>query len=99
MTEKTDNKALDVAYVARLARLELDDHEIKDFQAQLEDIVGYVRKIQELDVSGVEPTAHPVPVVNVFREDAVGSSLDREDVMNNAPLHGEDQFLVPRIVE
>ena len=99
MTEKKDNEALDVAYVARLARLELADHEIRDFQGQLEDVVGYVQKIQELDVSAVEPTAHPAPVVNVFREDVVGPSLDREDVLNNAPLHDEDQFLVPKIVE
>ena len=65
---------IDVAYVARLARLHLSDEEIRTFQPQLEQIVGYIRKISELDLTGIEPTSHAHRVENVFRRD-VGWTL------------------------
>ncbi len=90
---------IDVAYVARLARIHLDDAEKATFQRQLEDIVSYVRKVQELDVSGVEPTAHGIPVCNVFRRDEIRQGLQRAEVLSNAPSQRDDQFAVPKIIE
>jgi len=100
MEQKTsDTGKIDVAYVARLARLYLTDEETKTFQGQLDHVVGYVRKIGELDLGSVEPTSHAVAVQNVFREDAVKPGLDHEQVMDNAPAQVSGQFQVPIIVE
>ena len=90
---------IDVAYVAQLARLELDAGTCAQFQRQIEDIVAYVRQIGELDVTGIEPTSHGQPVFNVFRSDEVRPGLPLERVMANAPERLDDQFRVPRIVE
>lgn len=90
---------IDVAYVARLARLELTEEELNSFQEQLEHIVGYVRKVQELDVSSMEPMSHGIPMNNVFRADVTVDGLPNETVMANAPVKREGQFIVPKIVE
>ena len=90
---------IDVGYVAELARLELSDEERAVFQRQLEDIVGYVEKISEVDVSGVEPMMHGRTLVNAFREDVVGESLPAEAALANAPARVGDEFLLPKIVE
>ena len=86
-------------YVAHLARLALAPDEAAKLGAQLEQILGYVRKLQELDVSQVEPTAHAVPLVNVTRPDEVQPSLPREEALQNAPAQTNDLFVVPKIVE
>ena len=90
---------IDVGYVAELARLELTAEEKALFQGQLESIVGYVEKISEVDVTGVEPMMHGRPLANVFREDEVCSSLDKEQALANAPKRVGDEFLLPKIVE
>lgn len=90
---------IDVAYVAELARLELSDAEKAMFQPQLESIVGYVEKISEVDVDGVEPMMHGRELVNAFREDAVRPSLAAETALANAPERVGDEFLLPKIVE
>ena len=90
---------IDVGYVAGLARLELTDGERAMFQSQLESIVGYVEKISEVDVSGVEPMMHGRTLVNAFREDVVGDSLPTEVALSNAPARVGDEFLLPKIVE
>ncbi|OVE75901.1 asparaginyl/glutamyl-tRNA amidotransferase subunit C [bacterium E08(2017)] len=97
MTE--ENKKIDVAYVAHLARMHVTDEECERLQGQMEQIVGYVEKIGELDLEGIEPTSHTKPVNNVFREDEKGESLDAQIAMDNAPLSGNDQFTVPKIIE
>ena len=98
--DKAEKKqGVDVAYVAHLARLHLTDSEIQRFQGQLDQILNYVKELEALDVSQVEPTAHAIPVYNVFRTDATRPCLDREEVLRNAPLHNRDQFIVPKIVE
>ena len=94
----TQNR-IDVAYVANLARLELDPATAALFQRQMETIVDYVRKIGELDLTGIEPTSHGQPVYNVFREDVERPGLDRARVLANAPARLGDEFKVPRIVE
>jgi len=94
-----DKDNIDVAYVARLAHLDLSEDELRSFQTQLEGIVGYVRKVQELDVSSVEPMSHVIPMNNVFRKDDVREGLAREAVLSNAPAQRDGQFVVPRIME
>jgi aspartyl-tRNA(Asn)/glutamyl-tRNA(Gln) amidotransferase subunit C len=88
-----------VKYVAHLARLALTPEEETKFQAQLGNILGYVAKLDELDVSNVEPTAHAVPMVNVTRVDAARPSLPHDEAMRNAPAQLNGLFLVPKIVE
>ena len=88
-----------VKYVANLARIHLTDDEEQKFGAQLNHILGYIEKLRELDVSGVEPTAHAFPLVNVARADEVRPSIPHEDAMRNAPSKANGLFLVPKIVE
>ena len=90
---------IDVKYVAHLARLALTPDEEKKIGAQLGHILGYVEKLKELDVTGVEPTAHAVPMVNVTRPDETHPSLPHEEAMRNAPRQAGGLFVVPKIVE
>ena len=94
-----DKPAIDVAYVAELARLELTDEEKAVFQPQLENIVKYVEKISSVDVSDIPPTMHGRAIVNALREDEVRPSLDRETALANAPARTGDEFMLPKIVE
>ena len=89
----------DVKYVANLARIQLTAAEEKKFGAQLKNVLGYIEKLRELDVSNVEPTAHAVPLVNVTRKDEVRASLPHEEALRNAPEKANGLFLVPKIVE
>lgn len=90
---------IDVKYVAHLARLALSPQEEQKLTAQLGDILGYIEKLKEVDVTGVEPTAHAFPLVNVTRPDQVRPSLSNEDALRNAPAPANGLFLVPKIVE
>jgi aspartyl-tRNA(Asn)/glutamyl-tRNA(Gln) amidotransferase subunit C len=90
---------LDVKYVAHLARLQLTSDEEKKLGAQLDHILGYIEKLNELDVTGVEPTAHAVPMVNATRPDEIRPSLSPEDALRNAPAQANGLFIVPKIVE
>lgn len=94
-----EKNAIDVSYVAELARLELTDEEKAVFQPQLEGIVKYVEKISSVNVDGVEPTLNGCDLVNVFREDVVRPSLDREAALMNAPARRGEEFQLPKIVE
>jgi aspartyl-tRNA(Asn)/glutamyl-tRNA(Gln) amidotransferase subunit C len=88
----------EVLHVADLARLSLVPEEIEVVTRQLNDILAYVEKLQELDTAGVEPLSHVIPVFNVFREDLVSQGLDRDIALNNAPAREEGAFVVPRII-
>ena len=88
----------EVLHVANLARLSLVPEEIELFTRQLNDILAYVSKLEELDTTGVEPLAHVIPVFNVFREDVVREGLDRDTALSNAPAREEGAFVVPRII-
>lgn len=90
---------IDVKYVAHLARLSLTPDEGKKLGAQLGNILGYIKKLRELDVTNVEPTAHAVPLVNVTRADEVRPSLPHEDALRNAPKQANGLFIVPKVVE
>jgi aspartyl-tRNA(Asn)/glutamyl-tRNA(Gln) amidotransferase subunit C len=90
---------VDVKYVAHLARISLTAEEEEKFGAQLKNILGYIEKLNQLDVSHIEPTAHAVPLVNVFRKDETRPSLSNEDALRNAPAKANGLFVVPKIVE
>jgi aspartyl-tRNA(Asn)/glutamyl-tRNA(Gln) amidotransferase subunit C len=89
----------EVEHVARLARLELSEGEKDEFTGQLNEILNFVEKLNELDTSGIEPTAHAIPISNVFRPDKTESSLDPELALSNAPDRIGDFFKVPKILE
>jgi aspartyl-tRNA(Asn)/glutamyl-tRNA(Gln) amidotransferase subunit C len=93
------SQTIDVAYVAELARLALTPEEAKQFQGQLEQIVHYVEKIGQLDVTGIEPTLHGQGQVNVLREDVVIPSTIRETALSNAPARNGYEVKLPKIVE
>ena len=90
---------IDIKYVAHLARLHLTPDEETKLGAQLGSILGYIEKLKELDVTGVEPTAHAVPMVNVTRADEIRPSLHHDDALRNAPQQANGLFMVPKIVE
>jgi aspartyl-tRNA(Asn)/glutamyl-tRNA(Gln) amidotransferase subunit C len=90
---------VDVKYVAHLARISLTAEEEKQFGPQLKNILGYIEKLNQLDVSHIEPTAHAVPLVNVFRKDEIRPSISNEDALRNAPAKANGLFVVPKIVE
>lgn len=88
-----------VRHVAHLARLALSPEEEERFAKQLGNILGYVERLQELDVSGVAPMAHALEVAAPERADATRPSLSREDVLKNAPQPVGEGVAVPRIIE
>ena len=90
---------IDVKYVAHLARLSLSPEEEQKISEQLGHILGYIEKLKEVDVTGVEPTAHAFPLVNVTRPDEIRPSLSHEDALRNAPAQANGLFMVPKIVE
>ena len=90
---------IDVKYVAHLARLALTLEEEKKLSAQLGQILGYIEKLKQVDVSHVEPTAHAVPLTNVTRPDETRPSLAQAEVLRNAPASANGLFIVPKIVE
>ena len=85
----------DVAHVADLARLALTDEELDVFTVQLAAVLDHADDVESLDTEGVPPTAHPLPLVNVLRDDVVGVSLDRDEVLAAAPAVEDDRFKVP----
>ncbi|MHC4520821.1 MAG: Asp-tRNA(Asn)/Glu-tRNA(Gln) amidotransferase subunit GatC [Planctomycetota bacterium] len=97
MAHKID--AEQVRKVAKLARLELTDGEVGEFTGQLEAILEYVEKMDELDTAEVEPLAHCLPISNVFREDIIRPSLGTEKVLANAPERDMPFFKVPKILD
>ena len=90
---------LDVLYVARLARINLTEAEANVFQRQLDDVLNYVEKLRQADVSQVEAAAHTLPIFNVFREDTPGDCFTAEQALSNAPRQANGLFVVPKVVE
>jgi len=95
----SENAPMDVDYVAKLARIELTDEEKSTYQRQLGDVLTYFQKLQELDVDGVEPTAHAFPRYNVWDEDEAKPGLPAEEALKNAPQSRQDQVVVPKVIE
>jgi aspartyl-tRNA(Asn)/glutamyl-tRNA(Gln) amidotransferase subunit C len=85
--------------LAHLSRLEFKDDEKQEIRKELEQMIGFIDKLNELDTTGVEPLLHMSENVNVFRADEVKGELKREDVFKNAPLHDEQFFKVPKVIK
>ena len=90
---------MDINHVAMLARLNLTDDEKEQFEKQVGSIINYIDKLNELDTSSIEPTAHVLPISNVFREDELKTSLPREKALQNAPEKDDGFYRVPKIIE
>jgi len=88
----------EIEHVAQLARLSFDPSEIESFNRQLNDILGYISKLEELDTSRVEPTTHALELTNAFRKDEVKPSLPVEKTLSNAPEQEGRGFVVPKII-
>ena len=88
-----------IRYISRLARVALTPDEELRLGEQLGPILGYIEKLKEVDVTGVEPTAHAFPMVNVFRADETRPGLSNEDALRNAPKKTNGLFVVPKVVE
>lgn len=89
----------EVANIARLSNLTLTEGERSSLRADLEAVLGYVKQLEELDVEGVAPTTHAVPLAPPLRADVVVKSLTRDEALSNAPEQAEGMFQVPRSVE
>ena len=93
------NNLIDVAYIARLAKLELTEEETARFSEDLNQVLAYVAQLDQWDTTGVEPMYHPLPVFDALRPDPPGSSLSNEAALSNAPAQEDGQFRVPKVVE
>ena len=89
----------EVAHLARLARLELTEDELDHYAGQLDVILQSVARVSEVATPDIPAPSHPIPLVNVFREDIVRPCLDRAEVLAAAPAHEDDRFRVPRILD
>jgi len=96
MTERITRE--DVAHVADLARLTLDDDELDAFTEQLAAVLDHAADLEALDLADVPPTAHPLPLSNVLRPDVVAETSDRAEVLAAAPSVEDDQFRVPPVL-
>lgn len=88
----------DVEYIANLARLKFSDEELENFTSELNEILNYVEKLNELNTENIEPLSHPIENINVFREDQLKPSIDREEALKNAPSSTEEFFKVPKVI-
>ena len=93
-----DKPSIDIDHVANLARIHLTDEEKKTYASQLGKVLDYFARLDEIDVSGVEPTAHAAPVYNVWREDIPGPTLPPSEAVRNAPMARDGQVVMPRVV-
>lgn len=91
--------AEEVARVAKLARIALTDEEVERLAGELDVIASAVAKVSEVVTDDIPATSHPMPLTNVMREDIVGATLNRSEVLASAPAAEEGQFMVPQILE
>ncbi len=89
----------EVRHIARLARVGLSDDEVPRLQSQLSEILDYFRRLQEVDTENVPPTAHTLAMHNIMRDDEPQPSIDKEEVLANAPQREDDRFRVRAILE
>lgn len=88
-----------VKYVAHLARIELQDKELEKLSRQLDDILGFIDKLKELEIKNISPTSHILPINNVLREDKLRKSLSPDEALMNAPCKEGNFFVVPKVIE
>ena len=96
---QTSHHAIDVPYLARLARLEITPEEAEVFGGQLDRILDHVEQMNKLDITGIEPTAHAITVFDVIREDVVVESLPKATMLGNAPHNANGLFVVPKVLD
>ena len=89
----------EVRYVANLSRIHLTDGEVEGLTKTVGDILQYIEKLKKLDVTNVKPTSHVLPLKNVYREDKIKPSLNRDEVLKMAPAHAQGSFKVPQVIE
>ncbi len=94
-----DTPSIDVAYIARLAKLALTPEETARFSEDLNQVLRYVAQLEQWDTTQVEPMYHPLPVFDAVREDIPGTSLSNSAAVANAPAEEDGQFRVPKVVE
>jgi aspartyl-tRNA(Asn)/glutamyl-tRNA(Gln) amidotransferase subunit C len=95
----SEPEQIDVGYVAQLARMNLEPAEKQLFQKQLSEVLHYIEKLREVDVTQVEAATHAIPVFNVFREDKPRDWFTAEQALANAPRKANNLFIVPKVVE
>ena len=93
------NEDLNIDRIANLARIALTPEEKTKFAAQLTDVLANIEKLKQVDVTGVEPTAHAFPVYNVWADDTAQAGLSVEDALRNAPVKRDNMIVVPKVVE
>ena len=93
------NEDLNIDRIANLARIALTPEEKTKFAAQLTDVLANIEKLKQVDVTGVEPTAHAFPVYNVWADDVAQAGLSVDDALRNAPAKRDNMIVVPKVVE
>jgi aspartyl-tRNA(Asn)/glutamyl-tRNA(Gln) amidotransferase subunit C len=88
----------EVEHVAHLARLHLSENELQKMTEQLDTILSYVQKLEELNTENLPPTTHAFSVSNAFRQDEVQASLSQQEALACSPQHTEEFFQVPRVI-
>ncbi|HMN47640.1 MAG TPA: Asp-tRNA(Asn)/Glu-tRNA(Gln) amidotransferase subunit GatC [Ignavibacteriaceae bacterium] len=88
----------DVEKIAELARLKFSEDELENFTPQMNEILNYMEKLNELDTENVNPLSHPVEQTNVFRDDKLKPSITTEEALRNAPAKDEHHFKVPKVI-
>jgi aspartyl-tRNA(Asn)/glutamyl-tRNA(Gln) amidotransferase subunit C len=88
----------EVLYVAHLARLDLDAESIEKFAGQIDEILGYIEKLNQVDTKGIKPTSHAISLTNAFRDDEKKESIERGLALANAPEEEDGNFVVPKVV-
>lgn len=89
----------EVKKIAQLAKLKLSENEVDEFTGDMNEILGYMDKLNELDTGDVKPLYHPLEGTNVFRDDKLKKSINREDALKNAPERTEEFFKVPKVIK
>ena len=95
----SDPKSLDIDHVAKLARIALTAEEKARFSEQLGEVLGHIEQLKEVDIAGVEPTAHAFPLFNVWAEDVPQPALPVDVALMNAPARRDNMIVVPKVVE
>ena len=88
----------EISHVANLARLHMTRPEVEEMAIELDEILTYVAKLNELDTQGVSPTTHAISIVNAFREDEVKPSLEHDKALANGPDQNGESYVVPRVI-
>ncbi len=89
----------EIYYIAKLSRLKLNENEVSEFTSQINSILDYMQKLNELDTTGIEPDSHAFKVVNVFRDDKIKESFPNDVIIKNAPEQEDNCYKVPKIIE